>query len=75
MIKAKKRIEIAKLSDLPKGESVTFYYPTESDPALLIHTVNGDLKAYNSACTHLMCPVFYENRRCSFMSICRLFRC
>ncbi|RXI98272.1 (2Fe-2S)-binding protein [Anaerobacillus alkaliphilus] len=54
------RVEIAKLADLPQGDSVTFYYPTDKDPALLIHTVNGDLKAYNSACTHLMCPVFYE---------------
>ena len=57
------RVEIAKVADLPKGDSVTFYYPTESDPALLIHTVNGDLKAYNSACTHLMCPVFYEKEQ------------
>ncbi len=57
------RVEIAKLADLPEGDSVVFNYPTEKDPAILVHTVNGDLKAYNSACTHLMCPVFYEKEQ------------
>jgi arsenite oxidase small subunit len=54
------RLEIIPLADLPKGSSVTFNYPTDNDPALLVHTMAGELKAYNSACTHLMCPVFYE---------------
>ncbi|ADU31183.1 ubiquinol-cytochrome c reductase iron-sulfur subunit [Evansella cellulosilytica] len=54
------RVEIVDLEALPKGESKTFYYPTENDPALLIHTPAGELVAYNSACTHLMCPVFYQ---------------
>ncbi|MFC0472196.1 ubiquinol-cytochrome c reductase iron-sulfur subunit [Halalkalibacter kiskunsagensis] len=53
-------VEIAKLDSVPKGSSITFNYPTENDPALLVHTKAGELKAYNSACTHLMCPVFYE---------------
>ncbi|MBB5174816.1 ubiquinol-cytochrome c reductase iron-sulfur subunit [Texcoconibacillus texcoconensis] len=53
------RVEITKLSDLPKGESMTFKYPDDDD-AILVHTVNGDLVAYNSACTHLSCPVFYQ---------------
>ncbi|RKL67858.1 (2Fe-2S)-binding protein [Salipaludibacillus neizhouensis] len=54
------RVGIVKLSELPKGSSITFNYPTDHDPALLVHTKSGELKAYNSACTHLMCPVFYE---------------
>lgn len=54
------KLEIIQLSELPEGSSVTFNYPTEHDPAILIHTKAGELKAYNSACTHLMCPVFYE---------------
>ncbi|UCZ51986.1 Rieske 2Fe-2S domain-containing protein [Bacillus shivajii] len=57
------RVEIARLEDIPKGESVKFNYPTEDDQALLVHTVNGELVAYNSACTHLMCPVFYEKEQ------------
>ncbi|GAE35194.1 ubiquinol-cytochrome c reductase iron-sulfur subunit [Halalkalibacter akibai] len=56
----KELVEIVKLDSLPPGSSVTFNYPTENDPALLVHTKAGELKAYNSACTHLMCPVFYE---------------
>ncbi|WP_078555230.1 ubiquinol-cytochrome c reductase iron-sulfur subunit [Bacillus alkalicellulosilyticus] len=55
----KERVEIAKAKDIGPGESITFYYPTEKDPALLIHTKSGEWKSYNSACTHLMCPVFY----------------
>ncbi|PRO66346.1 ubiquinol-cytochrome c reductase iron-sulfur subunit [Alkalicoccus urumqiensis] len=55
--------EIIALDELPRGKSATFYYPEESDPALLIHTKSGELLAYNSACTHLMCPVFYESEK------------
>ncbi|SDH45935.1 ubiquinol-cytochrome c reductase iron-sulfur subunit [Alteribacillus bidgolensis] len=55
-------VEIVKLSELPKGSSVKFNYPTEEDSALLVHTKSGELKAYNNACTHLMCPVFYEEK-------------
>ncbi|WP_026675419.1 QcrA and Rieske domain-containing protein [Alkalihalobacterium bogoriense] len=54
------RFAIAKVDEIPKGNSITFNYPTEHDAALLIHTKSGEWKAYNSACTHLMCPVFYE---------------
>ncbi|PYZ93536.1 (2Fe-2S)-binding protein [Salipaludibacillus keqinensis] len=54
------RLEVARMDELPEGNSMTFNYPTESDAAILVHTVNGELVAYNSACTHLMCPVFYE---------------
>ncbi|KGP71007.1 ubiquinol-cytochrome c reductase iron-sulfur subunit [Pontibacillus yanchengensis] len=56
------KLEIAKLSELPKGESMEFHYPTDSEPALLVHTKNGELKAYNNKCTHLQCPVFYEKK-------------
>lgn len=64
------RVEIAKLGDIPKGETVVFHYPTEKDPAILVHTINGDLKAFNNACTHLMCPVFYEKTQDVLMCPC-----
>lgn len=54
------KVEIAKLSNLKKGESLNFNYPTEEEPAILVHTKEGELKAYNNKCTHLQCPVFYE---------------
>lgn len=53
-------VEIGKLSEIPKGTSINFNYPTEDEPAILIHTKDGQLKAYNNKCTHLQCPVFYE---------------
>ena len=58
-----KKVRIAKLTEVPKGESFNFNYPTEGDTALLIHTKDGELKAYNSKCTHLQCPVFYESEQ------------
>lgn len=64
------RVEIINLDELPEGESTTFYYPTEDDPALLIHTPEGKLVAYNSACTHLMCPVFYEKENDTLLCPC-----
>lgn len=57
------RVEIGKLSQLPKGESLNFNFPTEDEPAILIHTTDGQLKAYNNKCTHLQCPVFYEKEQ------------
>ena len=64
------RVEIIRLDQLPQGESVTFNYPTDNDPALLVHTKAGDLVAYNSACTHLMCPVFYEKESETLLCPC-----
>jgi len=57
------RMEIGKLSDLPKGDSMNFNFPTEDEPAILVHTKDGQLKAYNNKCTHLQCPVFYEKEQ------------
>ncbi|MEW9671981.1 ubiquinol-cytochrome c reductase iron-sulfur subunit [Ammoniphilus sp. 3BR4] len=54
------RVKIGELSQLPKGEALNFNYPTEHEPAILVHTHEGELKAYNNKCTHLQCPVFYE---------------
>lgn len=51
---------IAKEGDLTVGDSVTFYYPDENDPALLIRISEKEYRAYNIKCTHLMCPVYYE---------------
>jgi arsenite oxidase small subunit len=58
-----KRIAIAKLSEIPKGQSLNFNYPTDEDPAILVHTKDGKLVAYNNKCTHLQCPVFYEKEQ------------
>ncbi len=57
------RLEIGKLSELPKGEAMNFNFPTEHDTSILVHTKDGELKAYNNKCTHLQCPVFYEKEQ------------
>lgn len=54
------RVEIGKLSEIEKGSAINFNYPTKDEPAILVHTKDGKLKAYNNKCTHLQCPVFYE---------------
>lgn len=57
------KVKVANLSDVPKGSSITFSYPTEADTAILVHTNDGEFKAYNNKCTHLQCPVFYESKQ------------
>jgi nitrite reductase/ring-hydroxylating ferredoxin subunit len=48
---------IALLDDLPAGGAVTFAYPGEHDPCLLVRTADGALVAYGQKCTHLSCAV------------------
>lgn len=64
------RVEIAKLKDVPKDSSINFNYPTDDEPAILVHTKNGELKAYNNKCTHLQCPVFYEKEESVLLCPC-----
>ena len=49
--------KIVPLNDLPVGGAVTFHYPGETDPCLLIRSRDDTLLAYASQCTHLQCPV------------------
>ncbi|MCT8136701.1 Rieske 2Fe-2S domain-containing protein [Anaerobacillus sp. CMMVII] len=51
---------IANQGDLEVGDSVTFGYPKESDPALLIRISEEEYRAYHIKCTHLMCPVYWD---------------
>jgi len=49
--------EIARLSELPVGASVTFHYPTEHEACVLVRLEERKLVAFDQACTHLSCPV------------------
>jgi Rieske Fe-S protein len=53
--KAEKRI--ATVADVEIGQAVSFHYPTDRDPCLLIRQSEDVFLAYSSQCTHLMCPV------------------
>ena len=51
---------IALLADVPEGASHLFRYPTDADPAILVHLPDRELRAYSQKCTHLGCVVFWE---------------
>lgn len=53
-------VRIASVADVPVGGSIAFRYPTDADPCLLVRPSEGDLLAYGSECTHLMCAVLPE---------------
>ncbi|HEX5135768.1 MAG TPA: Rieske (2Fe-2S) protein [Planctomycetota bacterium] len=48
---------VASVDDVPPGGALSFRYPTEHDPCLLIRRHDGAFVAYGSQCTHLMCAV------------------
>ncbi len=48
---------IAKVDDIAVGETMTFHYPGEHDPAILVRTGQDSFVAYDQRCTHLACAV------------------
>ncbi len=48
---------IAAVDDVAIGKAISFHYPTERDPCLLLRRSQDKFVAYSSQCTHLMCPV------------------
>jgi Rieske Fe-S protein len=48
---------------LEPGSALNFFYPTESDSAILVRTASGDYYAYDQKCTHLTCPVYFAKER------------
>jgi Rieske Fe-S protein len=51
------RKKIASLRELPVASAMTFDYPDEHAPCLLIRTDDRTLVAYSQECTHLSCAV------------------
>lgn len=49
--------EIASLTSLPVGGSMTFHYPSEHESCVLVRLGEARLVAFDQACTHLSCPV------------------
>jgi nitrite reductase/ring-hydroxylating ferredoxin subunit len=54
---------IAVVDELDVGQAISFHYPTNRDPCLLIRQSQDEFLAYSSQCTHLMCPVRPELER------------
>jgi Rieske Fe-S protein len=56
-----KRIDGAEA--MTPGSSMNFRYPSDTDTAILVRAADGAYHAYGQKCTHLACPVYYEQRR------------
>ncbi|MBP1934587.1 Rieske 2Fe-2S domain-containing protein [Ammoniphilus resinae] len=63
-------LEIAKLNQVAVGDAVEFAYPGEHDSALLVRLGENEFKAYQNACTHLRCPVFWSKERDQLVCPC-----
>ena len=57
------QFKIDDAKELKAGEALNFRYPTESNPAILVRTKDGNYHAYDQKCTHLSCPVYFEKEK------------
>lgn len=64
------RRPVARLDELPVGQSLPFTYPTDRHPCLLVRLSESELVAYSQLCTHLSCPVVAEVARERFFCPC-----
>lgn len=48
---------------LAPGSALNFTYPTQDETAILVRAADGQYFACGQKCTHLACPVYYEQRR------------
>lgn len=55
--------EIAKVNQVQVGEAVDFTYPAKHNGAIMIRLSEEKFVAYQSACTHLECPVFWDQAK------------
>lgn len=62
--------KIADLNALQIGDAVEFAYPGEHDSALLVRLGENEFHAYQNACTHLKCPVFWSKERGEMVCPC-----
>lgn len=52
--------KVAEVSAVAVGQAVEFNYPKDHEGAILIRLEENRFVAYQNACTHLQCPVFWE---------------
>ncbi len=57
------RLPIPAAAEVPVGGARRFFYPTETDPCLLIRLEAETYVAYSQKCTHLSCAVIYSAAR------------
>jgi len=55
-------MKVAGREDIPVGGAKVFHYPDETSPCLLVRLEPDRFVAYGQKCTHLGCPVLYQQR-------------
>lgn len=63
-----KRIVAAKVGELAPNSAKIIKFG--SAPAILIHTQEGEFKAFAATCTHLSCTVIYESQTGTILCPC-----
>jgi len=61
---------ITSVDDIAIGGTVTFTYPDEHEPCLLVRLTQADFVAFNQKCTHLSCAVIPRPEENSFFCPC-----
>jgi Rieske Fe-S protein len=61
---------IARVADLPVGQSRLFNYPGPESHAILVRLAEDRFVAYDQQCTHLLCPIVAEPGRGRFHCPC-----
>jgi arsenite oxidase small subunit len=62
--------KITDLKSIAIGDAVDFAYPGEHDSAILIRISENKFVAYQNACTHLRCPVFWDKNEKEMICPC-----
>jgi Rieske Fe-S protein len=63
-------LRVAAIDDVPVGGSVSFTYPDEYEPCLLVRLTVNEFVAFNQKCTHLSCAVIPRPDEGSFFCPC-----
>jgi Rieske Fe-S protein len=61
---------IAAMDDLPIGGALTFTYPVEHEPCVLVRVGPSELVAFSQKCTHLSCAVIPRPEEEAFYCPC-----
>jgi len=63
---------VADLDTLKVGQSILFHYPDEESPCILVRHGEEQFSAYGQKCTHLGCPVHYNEEENEFYCPCHV---
>lgn len=64
------RVKVASLADVPVGGALTFSYPSEHEPCVLVRLGPREVVAFSQSCTHLSCAVIPRVERGVFECPC-----